>query len=107
RRLNGVNPRHAFCMRIPPMKHPTIRSLALLVIGLGCLALLRAEPPVEVKKPEPKSGKVTDEHRAYWAYKALKRPEPPKVKNTGWVRNPIDAFLLAKLEEKGLTPASP
>ncbi|MBW3540482.1 MAG: DUF1553 domain-containing protein [Planctomycetes bacterium] len=33
------------------------------------------------------------------------RPEPPAVKNTAWPRNPIDNFILAKLEAAGLTPA--
>ena len=31
----------------------------------------------------------------------------PKVKDASWVRTPIDAFVLAKLEEKGLKPAPP
>jgi hypothetical protein len=34
------------------------------------------------------------------------RPELPKVKNETWVRNPIDRFILAKLEEQGLRPAT-
>jgi len=33
------------------------------------------------------------------------RPAIPKVKNAAWVRNPIDAFLLARLEKEGLTPS--
>src|SRR5207302_1281860 len=37
----------------------------------------------------------------------VKRPEVPKVKRAEWARNPIDAFVLAKLEEKGFTPAPP
>jgi hypothetical protein len=35
------------------------------------------------------------------------RPSPPAVKNVAWVSNPIDAFILAKLEATGLTPAPP
>src|SRR5207245_6638586 len=31
----------------------------------------------------------------------------PKVKNAEWVRNPIDAFVLAKLERQGWKPADP
>ena len=34
------------------------------------------------------------------------RPALPAVKNEGWVRNPIDRFVLAKLEAAGLTPAA-
>jgi mono/diheme cytochrome c family protein len=41
----------------------------------------------------------------HWAFIAPERPEAPKVKNTKWVKNPIDAFVLAKLDEKGLKPA--
>ncbi len=48
---------------------------------------------------------ITKEDRNYWAYKKPVRPTPPKVKNTKWVRNPIDNFILAKLEAKELTPA--
>jgi len=56
-------------------------------------------------KHEPKAGVVTPEARDYWAYRPLKRPPVPVVKNVAWVANPIDAFILAKLEEKGLPPA--
>jgi hypothetical protein len=43
----------------------------------------------------------------HWAFQPIKMPLVPKVKNTTWVRNPIDAFVLAKLEPKGLHPAPP
>jgi SAM-dependent methyltransferase len=41
----------------------------------------------------------------HWAYIAPKRPAVPAVKNPGWLRNPIDAFVLARLEREGLAPA--
>ena len=50
---------------------------------------------------------ISDKDRAHWAYQPVKRPLPPDVKNKAWVRNPIDAFILAKLEAKGLQPAPP
>lgn len=40
----------------------------------------------------------------HWAFIAPRRPEIPQVKNEAWVRNPIDAFVLARLEREGLTP---
>ena len=40
-----------------------------------------------------------------WSLQPVARPTPPKVKAKAWVRNPIDAFVLARLEAKGLRPA--
>jgi len=54
-----------------------------------------------------KSRLITDEDRSYWAYQPPKRPAVPAVKNKAWVKNPIDAFILAGLEAKGLNPAPP
>jgi Protein of unknown function (DUF1549)/Protein of unknown function (DUF1553)/Planctomycete cytochrome C len=41
----------------------------------------------------------------HWAYKKPVRPIVPTVKNQAWVRNPIDAFILARLEKEGLQPS--
>ncbi len=45
-------------------------------------------------------------HAQLWSLQPVKSPSIPEVKNTGWPRNPIDHFVLAKLEAKGLTPAA-
>jgi len=42
----------------------------------------------------------------FWAFQPVKKPAVPTVKNAGWVTSPIDAFVLRKLEEKGLQPAA-
>jgi mono/diheme cytochrome c family protein len=41
----------------------------------------------------------------HWAYAKPVRPSAPKVARAGWVRNPIDAFVLARLEREGLAPS--
>ena len=41
----------------------------------------------------------------HWAFQPVRRPEPPAVRQTSWVRNPIDRFVLAKLEAEGLAPS--
>ena len=41
----------------------------------------------------------------HWAFEAVRRPELPAVKSAEWVRNPIDRFLLARLEAEGLKPS--
>src|SRR6516165_1187460 len=45
------------------------------------------------------------EYQAHWSFIAPKRPPLPAVKKTNWVRNPIDYFILAELEKRGLEPA--
>lgn len=57
-------------------------------------------------RPEPEtledSLPITDEDRAFWAYQPIADPEPPQVKHPERVRTPIDAFLLARLEQEEL-----
>lgn len=45
------------------------------------------------------------EYQLHWSFLPPKRPTLPGVANKTWVRNPIDQFILAGLEAKGLTPA--
>ena len=50
-----------------------------------------------------REGAKWEEH---WAFTTPVRPTPPAVKNGDWVRNPIDAFILSRLEKEGLQPAN-
>ncbi len=45
------------------------------------------------------------EYQPHWSFIAPTRPAVPAVADKGWVRNPIDNFVLAKLEAAGLKPA--
>src|SRR5262245_59190885 len=47
-----------------------------------------------------------DEARKFWSFQPVKDHQPPKVKREAWVKSPIDRFILAKLEEKGLKPVA-
>jgi mono/diheme cytochrome c family protein len=58
------------------------------------------QPTETAKKPMT----VTDRDRQFWSFQPLGRPALPRVKDEAWCRTPIDRFILAKLEEKGLTP---
>jgi mono/diheme cytochrome c family protein len=46
-----------------------------------------------------------DPRLAHWAFHAPVKPKVPVVRGKAWVRNPIDAFVLSKLEAKGWKPA--
>eukprot|EP00913_Durusdinium_trenchii_P008936 g8402.t1 len=41
----------------------------------------------------------------WWSLQPIRRPALPRVQNSAWVRNPIDAFVLAKLEAKEISPS--
>src|SRR5262249_8795490 len=46
---------------------------------------------------------LTDEDRNWWAFRTPSRPDVPSVKQVDRVRTPLDAFVLARLEGKGLS----
>ncbi len=57
----------------------------------------------------PKKGEfhISEKDRAHWSFQPVRRPAIPAVKDGSWVRNPIDSFILARLEAKGLVPNPP
>src|SRR5205807_1993291 len=42
-----------------------------------------------------------------WSAKPIQRPDPPNVVNAAWVKDPVDAFVLAGLEKRKLRPVAP
>lgn len=83
------------------------------------MARITAKSP-DYQMPPPDSNKtLTDEDRAtlkrwieegaeykeHWAFVTPTRPTPPTVQLKSWVRNPIDNFVLAKLESHGMKPS--
>jgi hypothetical protein len=62
--------------------------------------------PAEVKVADAghKVPQVNAETKSHWAFQPVERPPVPEVDGKEWVANPIDAFVLAKLEEAGLQP---
>ncbi len=49
----------------------------------------------------------TEQERQFWSLQRVKALPPPAVRNRAWVRTPIDAFVLDRLEAKGIRPAPP
>ncbi len=45
------------------------------------------------------------EYRNHWAFDPVERPVPPEVAHAGWPRNPIDRFILQRLEKENLQPS--
>lgn len=80
---------------------------------------ITSSDPEEVMPPPATKKKLTDrqkdllkrwiaggaEYQPHWSFIPPQRPALPPVNNAAWVRNPIDAFVLARLEAAGLAPA--
>ncbi|MBI4326953.1 MAG: PSD1 domain-containing protein [Chloroflexi bacterium] len=62
--------------------------------------------PSRSAAPAP-AGSAPERHStaSHWAFKPVRRPPAPAMRNRRWVQTPIDQFVLAKLEEKGLAPS--
>jgi len=76
---------------------PTILGAIALGLGTGEFAS-RADEPGE-------RSSFRAEQREWWSFQPVSRPALPQVTDSAWVRNPIDAFVLAGLEAKGLGPS--
>ena len=71
---------------------------------------------IELGAPDPREGTVISGEKItksnapkaedIWSFQAIEKPIVPSVKNLNWSAHAIDKFILAKLEEKTLTPAS-
>jgi hypothetical protein len=71
-------------------------------------------PLPESKDPAPAAHavpQVDEKNKRFWSFQPVRRPAVPRLKNpvlaAEWVRNPIDAFVVRRLETHGLTPAAP
>ncbi len=78
----------------------TLVVMMLLLVGSCCF------PPStwSVEEEAYEEEKITVEDREHWSFQPLKRPGFPSVKRLDWVRNPIDRFILARLEADDLEP---
>jgi hypothetical protein len=70
---------------------------------------------VSMGAPDPREGQAASkgyktmtlaEAKTFWAYQQPKKSAPPVTNNTSWAKSTIDQFLLAKMEEKGVTPVA-
>jgi len=92
--------------RMPPKQKLPAKELAILEKWVNDGLPVPADRMGESVKVVPK-GVVTEEAKKYWAYQPVKQPAVPTVKDAAWVKTPVDAFILAKLEAKNLKPVKP
>lgn len=84
------------------------------------ISRIRSQDPEQLMPPSKSNRRLSEEqkktlelwiqqganYQTHWAYVAPVRPPEPQVSNVAWVRNPIDRFVLAKLEQEKLSPSA-
>ena len=70
---------------------------------------------IAIGAPDPRDGKTEtkwagrinlDEAKKFWSFQPVVDHRPPQVKRSDWARNDVDRFVLAALEQRGLTPVA-
>ena len=96
-------------LRMPPDQKLSVAQRTDLVtwVKMGApdprkLALASA-PPTAAK---PKQSVDLEAGRAFWSFQPLRQPSQPKVVNKAWPSTSVDHFILARLEERGITQAA-
>jgi hypothetical protein len=84
-------------LKMPPKKKLPDEAILALTIWIKNGAVWPSVPAAG-------DGEAAKRH---WAFQPIRNPAPPAVKNTNWPRTPVDRFVLARLEERGLTPSAP
>jgi len=70
---------------------------------MGPLGGAERAPPAQPSA----SNLVTPEAKEFWSFRPVLRPALPHVEASDWIRQPLDAFVLARLEAERLSPATP
>src|SRR5579863_6782392 len=71
------------------------------------LLLFLASTVVGADSPPVSTFDLEQRKASHWAWQPVRPQTPPQVNDSTWATTPIDRFILAKLESKGLKPASP
>jgi mono/diheme cytochrome c family protein len=94
--------------RMPPKGKLTAAQIADLEMWVKSGAVDPRSPPAEDRasgKPMERGPLTIAEGREFWSFRPLADPPVPAVRDTQWPRDPIDRFLLARMEVAGVVPA--
>ncbi|HLQ38050.1 MAG TPA: PSD1 and planctomycete cytochrome C domain-containing protein [Planctomycetota bacterium] len=113
--LEAGDPAHSLLLRavhyqdvdlqMPPRSRLAPAQVAVLERWIADGAFWPDEPVPAAAAPAP--GFDFEQRRRHWAWQALCDPPSPPVRDATWVRDPLDAFVLAGLEAAELAPAPP
>ena len=99
--------RHGELLKMPAKRKLPPDEIAALAKWVADGAVWPNAQPVENVRPsnDTKTVQFSDLQKSFWSFQPPKQRTPPAVNDASWLRSPIDAFILARLEAAGLQPA--
>jgi hypothetical protein len=87
-------------LQMPPKKRLSPEQISALEAWIKMGA-----PLPQITKSAPSLREVAEARARHWAFQPVKKPAIPEVHLKRWVQNPVDNFVLAKMEAKQVKPA--
>lgn len=104
--ISAVN--HSGQLHMPPKDKLSQKEISDLTEWIRLGAYWPNSKPIVAVQDEKSDGPLfSEQEKAFWAFQRVQEPVLPQVKQSTWVQNPIDAFVLSRLEQKGYAPAPP
>ncbi|MBU6175798.1 MAG: DUF1549 domain-containing protein, partial [Planctomycetes bacterium] len=92
-------------IQMPPDGKLSDREIEVLKkwVALGVPWPVEASPSASgMRNP----GSITEQDRQFWSFRPIQEPELPTVRKADWPRQPLDRFVLNRLEAEGLEPTT-
>ncbi|HEV7405683.1 MAG TPA: PSD1 and planctomycete cytochrome C domain-containing protein [Chthoniobacteraceae bacterium] len=90
----------------PELKMPPKTKLdAAQITALEAWVKMGAPDPREETARPPAIAKFIEQAKTHWAFQPLAKSAPPAVQDAAWVRNDVDRYILAGLQQTGLQPS--
>ncbi|AGA27139.1 DUF1553 domain-containing protein [Singulisphaera acidiphila] len=98
-------------LQMPPkgkLKEAEINALTRWVKAGALWPEIRLESAAAPPAPSvAATAGISEQDRAFWAFRPITSPPPPRVQDASWPRSSIDDFVLNKLDSAGLKPVAP
>ncbi len=96
--------RHQGDLKMPPKEKDRLDDKAIADLS----AWIKLGAPWPANEPsQPTVSSVELARKTHWSFRPVTVVPPPATQRKDWARSPLDAYILARLEAKGLTPSNP
>ena len=93
-------------LKMPPKGQLTSAQVAAIEQWIKAGAPMPATVSSVPNGHAKRTGKITDEDRAWWAFQPIRKTAPAKLADDAWSRNEIDRFILARIRKENLKPST-